>query len=280
LPFLGPGIVFFAVFRLVPTGGAVYFSLFDWSGIGPMKFVGIGNWSQLFSDEVFWISLRDNVYLIIASVGFEITLGLMLAYAMVMEPKIRGKSLFKTAFFNPMMFTPAAVALLWKLIYFPVGGPLNSLLESFGLSGIDWLGDPNIAVWSIILVVVWQWTGWYFVLSMAGMSAIPMETIESAIVDGASKWQLLRDIVIPQMRASLFMQVTLGATGSMMYFDLFYIMNPSGGAGHSSEVLSTWLYKQTFMWSRVGYSAAMASLLALMTFAIGYYWIRQVTRAS
>jgi raffinose/stachyose/melibiose transport system permease protein len=265
---------------LIPTGAAVYLSFFNWSGIGQMKFVGTGNWSTLFFDEVFWTCLRNNVYLIIASVGFEITLGLMLAYTMVIQPKIRGKSFFRTAFFNPMMFTPAAVALLWKLIYFPVGGPLNSLLQSLGLGGVDWLGDPNIDVWSIILVVVWQWTGWYFVLSLAGMSAIPVETIESAIMDGASKLRLLRHIVIPQMKASLFMQITLAATGSMMYFDLFYIMNPSGGAGHSSEVLSTWLYKQMFMWSEVGYSAAMASLLTLMTFGIGYYWIRQVTKAS
>jgi raffinose/stachyose/melibiose transport system permease protein len=245
-----------------------------------MEFVGTTNWNALFFDEVFWKALRNNLYLIIASIGFEITIGLILAYIITIEPKIKGKTLFRTAFFNPMMFIPAAVALLWKLIYFPIGGPLNSFLSNFGISNVDWLGDPKINVWSVILVVIWQFTGWYFVLSLAGMSAIPIELIESAIIDGASRLRLLINIVIPQMKGNLFMQITLAATGSMMYFDLFWIMVEGGGPGHSAEVLSTWLYKQTFMWSNVGYSAAMASFLTLVTFGIGYYWIRLVTRTS
>ncbi|MCR8472524.1 MAG: sugar ABC transporter permease [Candidatus Korarchaeota archaeon] len=244
-----------------------------------MKFIGLENWINLIVDDVFWKAFRNNILLAIASIGIEIPVGLFLAYILMIEP-IKGKIFFRTAYFNPMIFIPAAIALLWKLIYFPVGGPLNNLLLQLGLPKIDWLGDPNINVWSVILVVVWQWTGWYFVLSLAGMSAIPLEVIESAIIDGASRFRLLTKIIIPLMKSNLFLQITLATTGSLMYFDLFWIMVEGGGPGHSAEVLATWLYKQTFMWSKVGYSCAMATFLTLITFLIGFYWIRQVARAS
>jgi raffinose/stachyose/melibiose transport system permease protein len=244
-----------------------------------MTFIGLQNWVNIFSDKIFWLSFRNNVYLVIASVGLEISIGLLLAYILFIETRIKGKTFFRTVFFNPRMFIPAAVALLWKLIYFPVGGPLNEILLRLGMQPVDWLGDPSINVWSIILVVVWQFTGWYFILSLTGMSAIPDEIIESAIVDGASRWRLLTNIIVPIMKSNLFLQITLAATGSMMYFDLFWIMAESGGPGHSAEVLSTWLYKQTFWWGNVGYSQAMAAFLTIVTFLIGYYWIRQVARA-
>jgi raffinose/stachyose/melibiose transport system permease protein len=279
LPFFAPAFVFFLIFRFIPALSAFYVSLFKWDGIGKMTFIGIQNWINIFSDQVFWISFRNNIYLAIASVGFEITIGLLLAYIIFIEAGIKGKTLFRTAFFNPMIFIPAAVALLWKLIYFPVGGPLNEILFRLGMQPVDWLGDPSITVWSVILVVVWQWTGWYFILSLTGMSAIPTEIIESAIIDGASRWRLLTNVIIPIMRSNLFLQITLATTGSLMYFDLFWIMAEAGGPGHSAEVLSTWLYKQTFMWSNVGYSQAMAAFLTIATFLAGYYWIRQVARA-
>jgi multiple sugar transport system permease protein len=124
-----------------------------------MTFIGIQNWANIFSDKVFWIAFRNNIYLAVASVGFEIAVGLLLAYIIfIEEPRIKGKTFFRTAFFSPMIFIPAAVALLWKLIYFPVGGPLNEILSYFGMQPVDWLRDPSINVWSIILVVVWQWT--------------------------------------------------------------------------------------------------------------------------
>jgi len=280
LPFITPALAFYLLFRLIPAFNAFYISFFSWDGIGPMKFVGLRNWLELTVDEVFWKAFRNNIFLIIASVGIEIPVGLLLAYLLMIEPSIKGKTFFRTAYFNPMMFIPAAIALLWKLIYFPIGGPLNNLLSYLGLPAIDWLGDPNINVWSVIFVVVWQWTGWYFVLSLAGMSSIPTEVIESAIIDGASKFRLLRSIIIPLMKSNLFLQITLAATGSLMYFDLFWIMVEGGGPGHSAEVLATWLYKQTFMWSKVGYSCAMAAFLTIVTFLVGFYWIRQVAKAS
>ena len=280
LPFMFPAFFFFLLFRFIPAVSAFYTSFFKWDGVGSMKFIGLENWAYLIVDEVFWKALKNNIFLVIASVGIEIPVGLILAYILTIEPSIKWKTFFRTAYFNPMMFIPAAIALLWKLIYFPVGGPLNNIMSSLGLPVVDWLGDPNINVWSVILVVVWQWTGWYFVLSLAGMSAIPTEVIESAIIDGASKLRLLTSIVIPMMKSNLFLQITLAATGSLMYFDLFWIMVEGGGPGHSAEVLSTWLYKQTFMWSKVGYSCAMAAFLTVLTFLVGYYWIRQVAKTS
>ncbi|MEM2455410.1 MAG: sugar ABC transporter permease [Candidatus Bathyarchaeia archaeon] len=279
LPFIVLPLAFYLLFRLGPAFVALYTSFFKWDGVGSMKFIGLENWINLIVDDVFWKAFRNNILLAIASIGIEIPVGLFLAYILMIEP-IKGKIFFRTAYFNPMIFIPAAIALLWKLIYFPVGGPLNNLLLQLGLPKIDWLGDPNINVWSVILVVVWQWTGWYFVLSLAGMSAIPLEVIESAIIDGASRFRLLTKIIIPLMKSNLFLQITLATTGSLMYFDLFWIMVEGGGPGHSAEVLATWLYKQTFMWSKVGYSCAMATFLTLITFLIGFYWIRQVARAS
>ncbi|MEM2612150.1 MAG: sugar ABC transporter permease [Thermoproteota archaeon] len=275
-----PLIVTYLLFRLYPLVFTVYTSLLKWDGVRTPVFVGLDNYVKLFNDAVFWNALKNNCLIAITSIGVEIPLGLILAYLLVIEPGIKFKSFFKTVYFTPMMMVSSALGLLWTLLYDPTFGPINNFLKTIGLGFLarEWLADPSIAIWSVILVIVWQWTGWYFILNLAEISSIPTEIIESALVEGASKWTILKEIVIPMMKSSLFMQITLASTGSFMYFDLIWVMT-RGGPMHSTEVISTWLYREAFFYSQVGYSSAMATVLTVITLTIGAYWIIKVSRS-
>lgn len=275
-----PLIITYVLFRLYPIVFIVYTSLFKWDGVRTPVFVGFDNYVKLFNDGVFWNALKNNCLIAVASIAVEIPLGLILAYLLVIEPRIKLKSFFKTAYFTPMMMVPSALGLLWSLLYDPTFGPINNFLRTIGLGFLarEWLADPSIALWSVILVIVWQWTGWYFILNLAEISSIPTEIIESALVEGASKWTILKEIVIPMIKSSLFMQITLALTGSFMYFDLVWVMT-RGGPMHSTEVISTWLYRGAFFYSQVGYSSAMATVLTVITLVAGAYWILRVSRS-
>jgi len=280
LVFLIPLTLAYVLFRFYPLVSIVYYSLFRWDGVSTPVFIGFKNYIELLGDNVFWSALKNNFLLAIASIAIEIPLGLILAYLLIIEP-VKGKSFFRVTYFTPMLMPSAAIGLLFTLLYDPTYGPINRFLRSVGLSFFarEWLADPTIALWSVILVIIWQWVGWYFILNLAAISSIPSEIFESAFIDGASRWTILKEIVIPMIKSELLMQITLALTGSLMYFDLVWIMT-QGGPIHATELVSTWLYKQAFVYSRFGYASAIATVTTIITLAIGAYWILRVSRSA
>ncbi|RLG80064.1 MAG: sugar ABC transporter permease [Thermoprotei archaeon] len=278
---LAPLIIAYTIFRLYPLLFIVFMSFFKWDGISEPRFIGLNNYIELINDPVFWNALKNNVLLALLSIMIEIPIGLILAYLLVIEPRIRCKTFFRVVYFTPMVLPTAALGLLWSLIYDPTFGPLNQFLRAIGLGFLarEWLADPSVAIWAVILVIVWQWTGWYFVLNLAAVSSIPTEILEAALVDGASKWTILKEIVIPLIKSPLLMQITLASTGSLMYFDLVWIMT-RGGPAHATEVVATWLYRKAFFFNQFGYGSCMATVLTIITLIVGAYWILQVSKGA
>lgn len=270
--FVLPALTLYLIFVILPIFQSLYFSFFRWEGVGPLdQFIGLANFRKLLSDPIFWQSLFHNFILVIASLITELPLALILA--ILLTGKTRGKGFFRTVFFAPMVISTVASGYLWRWIYNPIFGLLNGVLNGLGLGTLarGWLGDSSLVLMCIIVAIIWRHTGFYMVLFMAAIEGIPEELYEAAQIDGASSWQLTRYITVPLLAGPMKIAAILVMVGSIKYFDLIWVMT-HGGPGHASELVATYMYKQTFQYWRMGYGASLASTLFLMAFvaSIGF----------
>jgi len=169
-----------------------------------------------------------------------------------------------------MILPSTATAFLWKFIYAPPDehGLLNSLLRGLGLGTVNWLADPGTDLLAIIGIVSWVYIGFHTVLFMAGLESIPAELYEAARIDGASEWQCFRDVTLPMMRRVIAVSATLSIIGSLKYFDVFYVLSPSGGTDGSTDLVTTYLYRTRFVEHQDGYACALAVALLLVVLAV------------
>ena len=280
--FAVPALLVYAVVTLYPSLAGVYYAFTDWTGIGGKSFVGLHNFSKLFSDDRASGSLRNTLLLTVAVVVFQTGIGLLLALGV--HAKIRSRMLLRVIFFSPVVVSPVMVAFLWKYIYNPQpDAGLNGILGAVGLGGLrhDWLGDPSFALWSVVAMVVWQYAGYSMVIFLAGLEGIPRELSEAAMIDGAGAFGRFRYVTWPLLAPALTVNVMLSTIGGLKLFDQVFAAT-DGGPGYSTETLSTVLYKEAFVYGHFGYSTAIALVLALFVAAVSlvqihYLRSREVT---
>lgn len=270
-----PAVVCFVVFIAYPLLNTVRWSFFDASLTNPVRrFVGVGNYLELFRDPVFWISLRNNIIILVGSVVFQVGIGLLLA-AVFDRSVRRGSTFFRTLIFTPVVMSSVAVGLVWQMLLNPQLGVINPLLKSVGIPppSLGWLGDPTLAIYGVLLVACWQYTGYMMVLLLAGIQSVPGELYEAATLDGASERQLFCYITLPGIRNVLITATLITMIGAFKVFDLVYILT-GGGPANASQVLGTYLYNQAFTQARMGYACAIAVVLLVFAMSLSVIQLR------
>ena len=268
LVFIGPALLVYCIFVLYPIFSTFYYSLFEWSGIeSGATFAGLSNYLNILSDNVFWMSLENNLLLVVASLLTQLPLGLLLA--LLLFAPIRGVRLFRTVYFLPLLMSSVAVGILWIYIYEPNQGILNRTLDLIGLSFLksSWLGSEETAFWAVVATICWQFTPFYMILFRAALVGIPEEIYESASIDGAGAWQKFRHITLPLLLPTIITSSILSIIGSLKYFDLIFVMT-GGGPNNATELMATYMYKQAFSYFNMGYASTIAFVMFLIAFVV------------
>jgi ABC-type sugar transport system permease subunit len=261
LPWILPGLLLFFVFVDLPMLVQLAMS-FGPDQLGDPFVFRLDNFAELIGDGTYWMALGHNVQFAVATVTGKIVLSFILAVAL--NGSFRGRAFFRAVFFLPVVISFVAVGTVWGFILQYEHGAANTALRSLGLSAPDWLGDPNLAMWSIILVDIWKWTGFHVVIYLAGLQALPYEVEEAAIVDGVRPIQRLWHLTVPMMRPYTATNVILATLGAFSVFDLVYVMT-TGGPFNATQVAMTQIYLNAFQFQRFGYASAQATvLLAIM----------------
>jgi raffinose/stachyose/melibiose transport system permease protein len=270
-----PALVLLAVFVVAPVAYGLYLSLLRWSGFEPPVFIGFDNYVRLWErDRVFRHALANNVIFAVSVVVGKNVLGLLLA--LLLNQRLRGSTFFRTALFLPVTMSFVVVGLLWSWIYNPTFGLLDAGLRAIGLGALSrpWLSDPSTALWAIIAVDIWKWTGFHMVLYLAGLQTIPRDLYEAATIDGAGRWRQLLDVTLPMLAPVTFVNVLLALNGAFVRnFDLVYVMT-GGGPNHQTEVVLTHMVSEAFRQGNLGYSAAMGYVLFAIVAVISAVYIR------
>jgi multiple sugar transport system permease protein len=265
--FLAPAIVLLTVFFFVPViaGLALSFTDFDLYTIGDssnIRVVGLHNYKELLRSEIFWTAFANTLYF--ALVGGPLTVAVSLAGALLVNAKLtRFKSLFRTVYFAPVVTTLVAVAIVFKYIYHPRFGMLNRFLDTLGLPQPDWLGNPRLAMFAIILLAVWKGFGYTMIIFIAGLQQIPEELYEAATLDGAGKWRQFRHVTLPMLAPTFLFVGVVVAIGQLQIFAEPYVMT-RGGPLNKTVTIVMLMYEQGFKFWEMGYAAAVAFILFLV----------------
>lgn len=236
-------------------------------GYSGKKFLGFENWNSLFHDPIFWKAFINNIILVIASIMLQIPSGILLG--VFVSSTLRGTRLFKLVYFIPMMISSVAIGITWMYVYEPNFGLLNNFLRLIGLGGLTrgWLGDPKLALGSVIVSTCWQFIPFYMVLFAAALAGIPKELYEASYIDGATGVQAFFQITVPLLKNTIRVACVLSLTGSLRFFDLIYVMT-GGGPNRASELLATYMFNQAFTSFKMGYGSTIAVFMFLLSFGL------------
>ncbi len=265
--FIFPAALVIIVFHIFPTLYSWYISLFDWDLISKTKeFVGLANYSKLFSDPDFLKSLLNTVYFAAGTIPLSIVIAFTVAYGL--SRKIKGLSFFRTVYFLPVVTSVNAVAMIWLWIYHPDAGILNWFLGLFGVSPHKWLLDPVLAMPAVILMSIWKSLGYNIIIFLVGILSIPGEYYEAAQIDGASGFQIFRHITLPLVMPAIFFVSLVSLIGSFQTFTQIYMLTPEGGPLKSTMVIVYYLYQNAFVFFKVGYASAISFIIFLIIFTL------------
>lgn len=255
-----PSLVLYLVFMILPTIQVFSNSIYNWSGLSPVKdYIGIQNFKTLFNDEIFWISLMNTIKLMLIVTIVTMSISLTLAFCLT-KTKLKEKNFYRTIFFFPNVLSFVVIGILFKNIFAPNSGILNSLLNTIGLSGLThaWLGEPNTVIGAIATAMIWQAFGYYMVMYIAGMDSISPEVYEAAEIEGASKFQQFYSITIPMMWRLIRVTLVFFIASTLNTSFLTVSVMTNGGPNYRSEVLLSYMYRQAFINSNFGYAMAIA----------------------
>ncbi|MDD6662674.1 MAG: sugar ABC transporter permease [Lachnospiraceae bacterium] len=261
--FLLPGLLFYLFSVFYPIVDSIRLSTMKWNGIGVPEFVGLGNYTKLFGDKVFYQAFFNNLIYLVIVVLMQLTIGFV--FAVLLTYMKRGVSFVKTLYYVPCIITTVAVTQLFRNIYSAQPqGLLNGVLEAVGLGGFatSWLSNVKTALACVSIPEGWRYTGMYMVIFYAALISLDPEVCEAAKVDGANEWQTLIRIKIPMIKPILLLTLTMVMTGALRGFDIPYILT-NGGPGNVTELLSTYMYKKAFGANKFGYGSAVAVFIII-----------------
>lgn len=259
--FVTPALALFALFVIWPIITAVQLSVFRWKGFGPLvDFVGLRNYLTVLGDDVFVDSIVHNLIIVGGSVAVQLPLGL--AIALLLNRKMWGQGLLRTIIFVPYVLAEVVAGVVWFQLLQPEYGVIDGLLGSVGLQAPEqgWLGDPDLALWTVLAVLTWKYLGLAVILFLAGLQGVPDELYEAAQLDGASWWQVQRGITIPLLGPTMRTWAFLSMIGSLQLFDMVWILT-GGGPANSTTTMATYLINQGTRAQNFGVAGAASVIL-------------------
>lgn len=260
--FIAPALIFLIVFALVPFLFTVWVSLHDWNmltPLGTMPFRGLDNYRYLLNDDpLFKQTFGNTVYYAIGNVGISVVLALGLA--LLLNSPIKLRPFWRAAFFMPYVTAPVAIAIVWRNILDPDYGLANGVLGQLGVPSQQFLNGLNQAMPSLIGIAIWQGIGYYMIIFLAGLQAIPGDLYDAAKLDGANSWRLFRSITLPLLRPTLLFVIVVNTLGSLQVFDLPFVLT-QGGPVNQTNTLVLYMYNTAFKFLRMGRATSMAVML-------------------
>ena len=272
--FLPPALLLYTLFVILPIGEAGFYSAFSWNGFGsPTNWIGFDNYRYVFENRAFGLALRNNVLIIVVSLVIQLPLALALAIAL--SERFRGAVALRMLFFLPYVLAEIATGLIFSFVYDGNYGLLASIWRLFGAEAPHLLANPQTSMLAILIVIVWKYFGFHMMLYIAALQGIDRSLIEAARIDGASRFELLRYVVIPLLYPTIRLSVFFSVVGSLQLFDLIMPLT-RGGPADSSNTIVSFLYNFGVMRMRVGFGSAVGVILfcICVAFAFGYKrWI-------
>jgi len=263
--FLIPSLILLAGLGIFPIVYTLKTSLYYYPLSKPYIgkiFVGLGNYLTALKDPLFRESIYLTVFFVVIAVSLEFLLGISLALFLNWK-NLYGRKFYRVIFLLPMFLAPTAIGITFRLMLHPDFGIVNYFLSLVGIKSVSWLGHPRNAMMSLIVADVWNWTPFMMILSLAGLQALPDELLEAAKIDGASAWKSFFYITIPFLKPIFFIQLLFRGIDAYRLFDTVYVLT-GGGPGHSTELISMYIYRRGFNYLYVGYGSAMAIILLII----------------
>lgn len=265
-----PALVLMIVVIYLTTIAGGFFAFTNWSGLGPFDFVGLANFVKIFQTPELIGSLWNTLFL---AFGFLVLTNIFgLLFALALNRTLKSRYVLRTLIFMPVVVSPIAVSYIWKFI-FDYNGPLNQAMAAVGLPKQNWLASPTLAIWCVLIVMVWQNIGFVMVIYLAGLATVPIEMEEAAALDGASTFKRFRYVVLPQIQPSVAIATTLTLIQGLRVFDQVVALTGGGPAG-ATQTLALEVYQQAFTYQEFGFGAALALVLSLLIliFSIAQQW--------
>ena len=264
--FIAIPVISMVLFIFIPMVMSFYWSLCDFSGIQAPKFIGLDNYVKLFTaDKIFIQAMKNTLLFVVLSMFIGPTLGLLTA--LMLNQKVKFQSLFRTAYFLPVMTSMVVVSTIWRMLY-NQNGIFNSVLSNIGLSPVNWLSDPNMALISVVIASIWQGFGFETVIFLAALQSIPKELYEAADIDGANSINKFFSVTLPSLRSVITFVYIYGLIGAFQTFDQMYVMT-KGGPIYRTTTLVLYLFDK-FQDLRLGYASAIAYVLFFILVIISF----------
>lgn len=261
--FVVPALAIYLFIVVVPSFRGGFFSFTDWNGLGDdWSFVGLENFADVFTDRAAQAALMNTIILAVVATVVQNAIGLALALGV--NTMVKSRYVLRVIFFAPVVLTPLVAGYVWSYLLSP-SGAVNEALRGVGLGALaqDWLGDPRFALGSIIVAIVWQFSGYSMVIFLAGLQAIPDEIMEAAVIDGAGPWRRFRSVIFPLLNGAIVINVMLSLIGGLKQFDQVVAMT-GGGPGTATETISTLIYKNAFAFGEYPFSTALAVVMTVL----------------
>ena len=275
-----PVTIMMVFFFLVPLGNALVYSVVDFDGVSPNPpFIGLANFSEMFTDPEVWHALANNVIWIVIGTAVPMVLGLLIA--LLLWGVQRGSMFYRLCFFLPFVLPPVAIGIVWGWIYDPVQGMLNEALGAVGLESLQrgWLGDPSWALYAVLVTAIWGGTGFAVVIFISALRNVDVELVDASRIDGANAAARLWYIILPQIMPVFLMVLTVTLVGGFSVFDIIFIMT-GGGPADATEVIGTYAYSTAFELSRIGYGTTLALLITVLSVPVAIALNRLQRRLS
>jgi len=268
LLFIAPVMTLLLSLNIIPLIYSVWLAFHNWTIATRLSppFVGVENFVKLFQDSRFGNSLLNTLVFMATAVSVEFLFGLAIALALT-KRSIRGTRVFRTAVTIPMMIAPIVVGYTFRLLFHPSAGPINHFLSSVGMGWVNWIGSSKVALFSVCIADIWEWTPFMALILWSGIYSQPLDIHEAAMVDGASSWKLFRYVTLPLLTPIIMVCWMLRIVDAFRTFDIVYILT-GGGPGFSSEVVSLYTYKTAFSFFKMGYAAAMSFILLIIAIIV------------
>ena len=280
LLFMAPAVLFLLFTSVYPLLYSLRLSFYSWNMSVPNSrpvFIGFDNYTRLFSDANFLSSVRITLIFVAASVTLEFLLGMVLALLATSNLKMVG--LIRTVLLIPLMMTPVVVGVLWRTLFHTSYGAINFFLNLMGIATQSFVGDPKQALASVIAVEIWQQLPVVVFVLAAGIQSLPVDLYKAARVDGASAWQIFREITLPLLRPVILVVLLLRIMDAFRVFDIIWTLT-FGGPGRTTELLSMMIYKSGLQFFQIGQASAMSWLFLLVIFCISIFFIRELQRRN
>jgi len=272
-----PAVVVVAAVIVFPWAFTLWMSVQDWKPTGGTSFAGLANYLKLATDQRFLETVPRTLWFTLLAVVIPIVLGV--AAAIVFHREFPWRGVLRTIFVMPMMATPVAIALVWTMMFHPQLGVLNYLLSLVGLPPSLWVYDPSTVILSLVMVEVWHWTPLVMLIVLGGLAALPTDPYDSALVDGATSWQMFRYITLPLLMPYIMIVLVIRTIDALKVFDTIFVIT-QGGPGTASETLNIFLYNQAFQYYNMGYASAVVVIFFVLIIALSLVLlhIRQKTK--